>query len=117
MINFEKKFKMTWTPDCQGKEDFDGAMVFLSTRIYPRGGSSDIWEIRDGVVVDHSKTDDPRRQGIKPSGYAHIVVFGVNYERSFEAETTEQLKKDIEAWYSQYIERAQNLLRTLPLDG
>ncbi len=117
MINFAKKFNMTWTPDCQGKEDFDGAVVFLSTRIYPRGGSAHVWNIQDGEVKSFTDQHSPERQEIKPSGYANIVVFGVRHEREFEAETTEQLKKDIEAWYSQYIERAQKLLRTLPVNG
>ena len=27
-----------WTDDCQGKKDYDGKILCLSTRYWPRGG-------------------------------------------------------------------------------
>jgi hypothetical protein len=90
---------LEWTQDCQGKEDFDGPILRVSSRIYPRGGSSDVWEFRGGVLVGKSTTIDPSRQHIRPSGVSHILFGGRDIaKKDFEAETTEELKQQIEAW-------------------
>lgn len=32
------KIDAKWTPDCQGKKDYDGQILSISTRYWPSGG-------------------------------------------------------------------------------
>lgn len=111
MINFEKTFGIRWTQDCQGKEDFDGKLASISTRIYARGGSTHVWG-----PEGFTDKDSPSRQHIRPSGTAHIRLFNRHeIQKDFVADTTEQLKADIEAWYTMIIEAVQEALGDVDL--
>lgn len=91
-----------WTDDCQGKKDYDGRIISLSTRYWPAGGGFHI--LKDG---DFQLSTDPV---IRPSAVASIVLnFGEpdeygygDYrdlaEARFEADTETEVKAQVEAW-------------------
>ena len=45
-----------WTDDCQGKKDYDGNMVSISTRYWPgpSGGGNDDVQYRDRRIRDEA---------------------------------------------------------------
>lgn len=94
---------IAWTDDCQGKKDYDGSIVVISTRYWPRGGGFTVFNTSTGIFADNSD-----RPEIKPS--AHCTVYledgypdsngrtvGV-LDRSFEGETFEEVKAQVEQW-------------------
>jgi hypothetical protein len=115
----ELRIPATWTDDCQGKKDFDGQLVSLSTRYWPRGGG--FWMLyRDASgVVDlgtNSRTD------IKPSATAaiHLDYFDADGDpdyrtlavEKFECETETDVKAQVEAWATkQYARVVAAMLR------
>ncbi len=95
-----------WTDDCQGKKDYDGRLVSISTRYWPRGGG--FWVLRDGEFQDNDA-----RPEIRPKASASIVLnhgepdkYGYgNYiviaEQDFEADTEAEVKALVEAWVAE----------------
>lgn len=77
-----KSHPATWTDDCQGKRDFDGELVSLSTRYWPGSYS------RDG----------------QPSAKASIHLLGADDEyvvlraQEFSAPTEAEVKALVEKW-------------------
>lgn len=81
-----------WTPDCQGKQDFDADLVRLSSRFYPRGGGYS--ELRSGVWLENRD-----RPSIPPSAVATIYFQDKELARAgFDGETEEEVKAKLEAW-------------------
>jgi len=91
-----------WTDDCQGKKDFDGEIVSVSTRYWPRGGSADVYDVTPrGVAVV------PRDMSVRPSAHSAIVVCGVNVvESDFEGDTEAEVKAAVEKWVAEQTARA-----------
>lgn len=100
------KLNARWTDDCQGKKDYDGPILVVSTRYWPRGGG--FWIINN-KANSVSIEDDSTRPEIKPSascsldivskqeGYApgeHTTIA----TRDFEGETFEEVSAQVEAW-------------------
>jgi len=93
-----------WTDDCQGKKDFDGGLVELSSRYWPRGGSH-IVRNPDGSMTDGSH---PSRQEIRPSAISSVLLHfrGPDGEtdvlrlaaESFEADTEAEVRAAVEEW-------------------
>jgi hypothetical protein len=90
-----------WTDDCQGKKDFDGPLVSVSTRYWPQGGGfTVINRTAHGVTIE----DGDMRPEIKPSAKSSMILDGsygnevVLATREFEADSEEQVKADVEAW-------------------
>ncbi len=50
-----------WTNDCQGKKDYDGSIVRITTRYWPRGGGFTI--LRGGVAEEKDTRPDIRPAG------------------------------------------------------
>jgi hypothetical protein len=75
------ELRAEWTNDCQGKKDFDGEIVTLSTRYWPRGGGF-------GLMVRN-----------EPSAKSSILLDGecVTSEE-FDGETFEDVAAQVEAW-------------------
>lgn len=97
-----------WTDDCQGKKDFDGPIISLSTRYWPgpEGGGSMMVSNVAGKVTIGTLPYGPR-----PSAHAliHLNIGpredddgGGGYliwrEKSFEADTEAAIKVEVEVW-------------------
>ena len=94
-----------WTDDCQGKKDYDGRLISISTRYWPSGGGFHI--LRDG---DFKLSTDPE---ILPSAHASIHLnhgepdddghgdYAVLAEKEFEATTQEEVQRQVETWVLQ----------------
>lgn len=85
---------LEWTPDCQGKWDYDGPLVHVSTRYWPRGGGFSLY--KDGEFVTNYD------QGIKPSATSTVYLGEdmVLAEQDFEGETEAEVKLAVELWVS-----------------
>lgn len=94
-----------WTDDCQGKKDFDGWLISISTRYWPgpdKGGTLVITGDGDIKTLPYSP---------KPSAHSSInILFGeadeegynADYfmlaEKNFEGETEDDVKVQVEVW-------------------
>lgn len=102
-----------WTPDCQGKWDYDGQMISISTRYWPRGGgfhlSDGKGEFRPSIETHpeirpsanaaiNVNCGEPDENGFN-SDYAHLV------EQDFEADTEEEVKAAVEVWVAEQYQR------------
>ena len=100
-------YAFTWTPDCQGKWDYDGEIIHVSTRYWGRGGSAHIFQ--GGQLV--STRESPERQHIKPS--AHSTIYFMNrklVDKEFEGETEVEVKQAVEEWVDGQIKRIEKRL-------
>lgn len=110
-----------WTDDCQGKKDFDGPLIWISTRYWPgpEGGGSMLVEIRPGSDVKISTLP----YGSKPSAHSAIHLRlgpqeqddgGGDYliwrEEEFWGDTEDAVKAQVEAWYSEQMNAVVALL-------
>ena len=94
------KVPVLWTPDCQGKWDYDGAFVAISTRYWPRGGGFSVLSA-EGFVTNGER-------GIRPSAHATLYLgnatneflddAGKLTEIEVEGETEAEVKASVEAW-------------------
>jgi hypothetical protein len=98
-----------WKLDCQGKQDFDDNLVFLSCRYYPRGGGFSTFTASPGGPVDWKHNED--RPEIKPTAYAGVYLRGmVLAELTVEGETEAEVKEQVERWARVQIESIYDLL-------
>ena len=90
-----------WTPDCQGKQDFDATILELSTRYWPRGGGFSV------LVTGQGWEHNDSRPEVKPHAHATIMFPAANNENCFKhavaeievhGETEEEVKRGIEEW-------------------
>ena len=107
-----------WTDDCQGKKDYDGHLVTLSTRYWPRGGG---FHILGGEFRELTSSADAF-PGTPPSAKATIYLGSTDddyyddaellIEQEFEAETQEEVQHAVEVWaHEQYARIAAALRR------
>ena len=74
------KLECVWTPDCQGKWDYDADLVKLSTRYWPENYSRDN----------------------RPSAKASIMMQEETiFEKEFSADTEADVKALVEQWAQQ----------------
>lgn len=92
-------FELEWTPDCQGKQDYDGSLVRVSTRYWPRGGGFSV--LKDGVFATNAD------QSIRPSAHSTIYLGETTKltEREFEGDTEADVKQQVEKWVSAECDR------------
>jgi hypothetical protein len=112
-----------WTPDCQGKWDYDGRLVCISTRYWPAGGGFHIYDGRQPERGLHPSSEDFPE--IKPSAIASIDIrcgetdesghnedYAHLSEKEFEADTEAEVKSQVEDWVrSEYLRIVTCLLR------
>jgi hypothetical protein len=102
-----------WTNDCQGKKDYDGDILSISTRYWPRGGGFS--------VVNHSPEgttiqDNDSRPEIRPSACCKLIIWNgddsiVLAKQNFESETFDEIKSGVELWASIQMEKAVSVLQ------
>lgn len=105
----------TWTDDAQGKKDYDGPILTISTRYWPRGGGF--------LVVNRTPTritieDDTHRRDIKPSAKSSLCLCIAGYpesvtltSQSFEGETFEEVAHQVETWAQATMDHVVAVLR------
>lgn len=108
----------TWTDDCQGKKDFDGSLVTLSTRYWPRGGSALVFQ---GATFVSDGTDPERQRTIPPSAHATIYLGSTANgfyddavklaDAEFSGETEAEVKRLVEEWAAGQYARIGAVLR------
>jgi hypothetical protein len=110
------KIATTWTDDCQGKKDFDGDILRISTRYWPLGGGMYIY-IPDDPRGLH-RSDDP---SIRPSAHSTIIL---SYEddagkqvdldlidQAFEGSSFDDVRGQVETWASAQLVRIASVLQ------
>lgn len=114
-MNDPMKLAAKWTNDCQGKKDYDGSIVRISTRYWPRGGGVSISTGGD-FVTNGDKTIRPSatativlchgepREGSPEGDYLDLA------EQDFEGETYEEVSAAVEAWGQAQFDRTLSLL-------
>lgn len=105
-----------WTPDCQGKWDYDGRLVSISTRYWPQGGGFHLFA--DGDFV--ASADHPMTRGTPPSANCSILLhhgdpddqdYTTIIEKGFEGATEAQVKADVEKWAAEQYQRVVKAIR------
>jgi len=106
-----EKLECEWTPDCQGKWDYDADLVRVSSRYWPRcGGFMAMYRDDTGVRVE----DNDARPEIRPSARASILLQEQPVaEASFEGDTEAEVKAQVEAWAQAQFERIAQAVRAL----
>lgn len=106
-IPAEIKPPCKWTNDCQGKKDYDGNLIQISTRYWPPAGKGGGMltvdgRIMDGALLYHSKGWASakskivlRHGGTLDCGEWPRIVLA---SKAFEAMTEEEVKTQVEAW-------------------
>ena len=102
-----------WTPDCQGKWDYDGRLISISTLYWPQGGGYHIsdgkGDFRPSIEMYplvrpsahssiHINCGEPDENGFN-SPYAHLV------EKDFEADTQGEVRAAVEQWVAEQYAR------------
>lgn len=89
---------LEWTNDCQGKMDYDGEVLSVSTRYWPRGGGFHI--MTGGGSWEGNET----RPEIKPSAHSSILLFGKEIvKKEFEGETPAEVHYAVEVWVREQV--------------
>lgn len=87
-----------WTDDCQGKKNYDGSLVRVSSRYWPRGGGYSVFDT-DRPELGFRTNEE---QGIRPSATSSIVVCGSDViSREFEADTQGEVQAAVETWVNE----------------
>lgn len=88
-----------WTNDCQGKKDYDGEFVSVSTRYWPQGGG--VWAVHH-VLGEPVVIDENPAPGEPPSAHSTIYVGeSIWQEKEFEATTPEEVFRAVEEWVNE----------------
>lgn len=113
MSNSKAAYNLEWVPDCHGKQDYDGTLVSLSCRMYPRGGGFIQVDTKTGEVEENSDRPD-----IPPEAEASILLgdpFQGPYETLayvyFQCETEEEVKAKVEEWSASMIAKVEAAVR------
>jgi len=115
------KIDARWTDDCCGKKDYDGEILSISTRYWPAGGGFlEINRGPDGVSVH----GPGHRPDIKPRAHSSILLrYRVDdegercvedltlVEAEFEADTEDEVKRQVEVWAQEQMDRAVHCLQ------
>lgn len=88
------KLSAAWTNDCQGKKDYDGDILSISTRYWPENYQANrMVSAQSQLIVHHGEPGASEDYAV----LAHV---------EFEAETFEFLAPQVEAWAQQQMDRA-----------
>ena len=110
-----EKLEIEWTDDCQGKKDYDGRLVVVSTRYWPAGGGFHVFDSRQPEKGLHQNQD-----GSPPSAKSSILLargdlngtYEKLIEKEFEGESFEAIASQVEQWAAEQYEKIAAILRT-----
>ena len=113
MPNEQAEYNLTWQPDCQGKWDYDGRLVSLSSRYWPRGGGFHVLDPNKGIL----EGNETRTETI-PTATASICIGDLAegpYETiitaDFCGDTEAHVKAQVEKWAKEMISRVESAIR------
>ena len=100
-----------WTDDCGGKKDYDGDILSVSSRYWPGGVGLQVYGGSDAEKEEIA--------GIKPGATSLLVINSkeglgqdaVLVENSFEGDTFEDIRSQVEKWAQEQMDRAVAALR------
>lgn len=96
-----------WQNDCQGKKDYDGEILSVSTRYWPAGGGFHIFDTREPEKGLHLNQD-----GSPPSAHCSLLLRDANdeditlIEKDFEGASFSAVSQQVEVWAQEQYERA-----------
>jgi hypothetical protein len=112
------KLNAEWKDDCQGKRDFDGQVLSISTRYWPRGGG---FHVLDRSRPELGMQGNETRPEIRPSATSSLCIWFLDEDGSedtldlaraeFEGETFEEIAPQVEAWAQEQMNKAVAVLR------
>lgn len=110
-----EKLEIEWTDDCQGKKDYDGRLVVVSTRYWPAGGGWHVFDTRQPEKGLHEVRDPT----IKASATSSILLargdlngtYEELIEKDFEGENFEAIAPQVEQWAAEQYEKIAIVLR------
>ena len=107
------KLEISWTDDCQGKKDYDGDIVAVSTRYWP--GPATVFDTAHPGLGLHEIP------GGKPSARCSIILSnGYPYhnsetepliEKEFEGDSFGAVAAQVELWAQEQMDRVEKALR------
>jgi len=116
----ELKLYAEWTDDCQGKKDYDGPIISVSTRYWPGPGSGGFMEVNNEAGNVTSKTVP---YGQKPSATSSIIIRhgkkepgdgGGDYQdlisKDFEGDAEADVKSQVEQWAQEQMNKVVEVL-------
>ena len=108
-----------WSDDCQGKKDYDGRLISISTRYWPGpdGGGTMTYDTRTGVIGSMP-------YGQRPSAHALILLMlgpqesendgGGEYlvwrDAEFNGDTEAGVKSQVETWVTERMRELVELM-------
>ena len=88
------KLHAKWTDDCQGKKNYDGPVISISTRFWPPNyDGKGRYSARSHLMIDHNNEPDDF-----PDGYSVI-------EQEFYGLTEDEVKKQVEEFAQKMMDR------------
>lgn len=112
------KLNAQWTDDCCGKKDYDGDILSISTRYWPKGGGFRIFD-SSMPQLGLQKSEDVFPNA-PPSAHASIMLrtpdAGVSEsvrlaEKDFKGDSFEEVKAAVEAWGQEQMDRIVEILQ------
>lgn len=107
-----------WTDDCQGKKDYDGELLSISTRYWPGSREQADGGHWNAIEGGHFVTRPYRSDG-KPHASAKILLMHGDQDmgdyvvwraQEFVADTPEEVKALVEEWVQARFDEVRQLL-------
>lgn len=111
----EYKIAAQWSDDCGGKKDYDGPILSLSTRYWPRGGGFMVFDTANPNLGLRDSAD--AYPDMRPSAASSLllgIATGDDPEdttdlylarEEFEGETYEEVRQKVETWAQSQMDR------------
>jgi hypothetical protein len=106
------KLDAEWTNDCQGKKDYNGHILSISTRYWPAGGGLTLIHNEGGKI-----TIQEGIEGVRPLARSALVIHDKNSEdyivlatMEFEGDSSEDVARKVEQWAQEQMDRATGAL-------
>lgn len=103
-----------WSNDCQGKKDYDGPLLRISTRYWPGpdGGGSMTFDTGTGKMgtLPYGKQPSAKASILLLFGGENAGDYLVWREQEFEALTPAEVKAQVERWVQEQFNDVMRLL-------
>ena len=88
-------YRFEWTPDCSGKQDYDGQFVFVSTRYWPPYQYSAKHSAKASVLMHNAdRRSEPK----------------VLAEQEFSGDSEAEVKRNVELWVDLQLSELESVL-------